>query len=151
MVSSETQYLEKTLVWKEEENVLTMESQNWLYLEMSPLGHSVAGQELLNRSSAPTGSNFGFVGSGSFGSGKNNPQRKDSLQLKALYFIFVKCSYFLSSSSLFSVMTFTNSSLVILFWARAAPIMRRISMVDMMVVTSLVWDKLALISLDSLF
>jgi hypothetical protein len=56
-----------------------MESQNWLYLEMSPPGHSVAGQEALNITRAPTGSNSGFLVSGSLGSGKNMPQRNDFL------------------------------------------------------------------------
>ena len=57
-----------------------MESQNWLYLEMPPPGHSGAGQEPLNTRRAPTGSNLGFLGSGSLGSGKNKPQRNDALQ-----------------------------------------------------------------------
>ena len=57
-----------------------MESQNWLYLEMSPPGHSEAGQEALNTTRAPTGSNLGFLVSGSLGSGKNMPQRNDFLQ-----------------------------------------------------------------------
>ena len=61
-------------------SLLTMESQNWLYLEMSPPGHSGAGQEALNTTSAPTGSNLGFLVSGSLGSGKNMPHRNDFLQ-----------------------------------------------------------------------
>ena len=56
------------------QNEPTIESQNCLYLVLSPSGHSLAAQVALNISRGATGSAVA-----SFGFGKNMPQRKENL------------------------------------------------------------------------
>ena len=112
--------------------LLTMESQNSLKLEMSSLsgpGHSGAGQEPLNIRRAPTGSDLGSLEFTSLGSGKNIPQRNDSLS--RLRLVSLSAHFFLRLTHdrfrFVFLLTSVSWSGVIFRWACTAPIMRTMS------------------------